>query len=368
MEEVAGRLLAVLNAIDKPPQYCVSGSLAPVLPGDEGCRTLAREIIAQWRARGDAGRESPAPAALLAELERIADPELVNRYVHVVLPRDYRGTEGEALSRLADRLGWDTFAEGLTRFVALQEPGSTAASLAQTVSVFEGLCCGPWAMTARRKAACRLVAAELEGILRRWDAEADPHAWLRKSGGRAGVLETLTRALSAIDEGDRLERSLARALADKDRYGLRAVLIPAVRTMYGWATKEPVVVECRQQVLNHCAAELERLTAKPVEEPTDWAQNVTIRCQCADCREPQQSLRDPQEKVHRFRAAEARRRHLEMQLGGCDVSRATERKGSPHALVCTKNRASYDRRKAGFAANVGLLTELRALVRPKRKK
>src|SRR5262249_9705336 len=184
------------------------------------------------------------------------------------------------------------------------------------------------------------------------------------------VIESLTRTLAAVGAGDLLGQFLSHALADKGHYGLHAVLIPAVKEMYGWAADEPAVVECRQQLLQHCLAGLERLTEKPVEEPTDWAQDITLGCQCADCRELQKFLRDPQEKVHRFRVAEARRQHLHHQIDGhrCDMSHVTERKGSPYTLVCTKNRASYDLKKAEFAKNVQLLTELRGLGRPEGKK
>ena len=339
-------------------------------PGsDEGCRTLARQIIGNWKVPAHGRNSEPEPVALLQQLERIGDAALVNQFIHEVLPRDYRGTEGEVLSRLVDRLGWETFSEGLTRFVALQEPSSETASLGPTVLIVEALCCAPGKMTARRKTACRAVAAELERTVRKWDTEK-VDSWSRKEKGREGVIESLTRLLAAIDEGELLKQFLSHALAQKGHYDLHKILIPAAKTMGGWATKAADVIEARQQLLQHCIAELERLTAKPVEEPKDWAQDVKISCACADCRELQQFLRDPQEKVHRFRVAKPRRQHLHRQIDscGCDMTHATDRRGTPQTLVCTKNRASYDRKTAEFAANVQMLTELRALVRPKPKR
>src|SRR5262249_38248500 len=154
-------------------------------------------------------------------------------------------------------------------------PGSPTANLVSTASVVEGLCCSRGAMTEQRKAVCRAVAGELERTIRRWDTEKEALSWSSKGRGREGGIESLTRALSAIGAGDLLGEFLAHALADKAHYGLHAVLIPAVRTMYGWTTKDPVVVECRQRVLHHCITELERLTEKPVAEPTDWVQDIT---------------------------------------------------------------------------------------------
>ena len=43
---------------------------------------------------------------------------------------------------------------------------------------------------------------------------------------------------------------------------------------------------------------------------------------------------------------QADRSHVEdtIKRARCDLAVATERRGSPHSLVCTKNQASYERR------------------------
>ena len=60
-------------------------------------------------------------------------------------------------------------------------------------------------------------------------------------------------------------------------------------------------------------------------------------------RELKRFLADPGESVHRFSIREDRRSHLEHAIrdNQCDLDFKTERKGSPHTLVCTKNKASY---------------------------
>jgi hypothetical protein len=47
-----------------------------------------------------------------------------------------------------------------------------------------------------------------------------------------------------------------------------------------------------------------------------------------------------------LKAAEADRRHVEdtVKRAGCDADMATDRRGRPYSLVCTKNQASYERR------------------------
>jgi hypothetical protein len=54
----------------------------------------------------------------------------------------------------------------------------------------------------------------------------------------------------------------------------------------------------------------------------------------------------PDQKQWRLKAVQARRSHVEERVrhAVCDLDLATERRGSPHTLVATKNQASYERR------------------------
>ena len=56
-------------------------------------------------------------------------------------------------------------------------------------------------------------------------------------------------------------------------------------------------------------------------------------------------LADPERKSWTFKAAEADRGHVEATIkqSQCDLDVTTDRRGRPYSLVCTKNRASYDR-------------------------
>ena len=54
----------------------------------------------------------------------------------------------------------------------------------------------------------------------------------------------------------------------------------------------------------------------------------------------------PDQQQWRLKAAFDRRTHVEQSVRSavCDLDLATQRRGSPHALVATKNQASYKRR------------------------
>jgi hypothetical protein len=46
---------------------------------------------------------------------------------------------------------------------------------------------------------------------------------------------------------------------------------------------------------------------------------------------------------------------------GCGMTHVTDRRGSPQTLVCTQNRASYERQQKQFEKDAELLAELRVL-------
>jgi hypothetical protein len=350
----------------------IAGSADPA--ADEECRAFARAIIDRWKPPRYTWRApdetADEVAAMLKLLEPLADLSLANQFIHSILPGNYKGTEGPALHQLGERLGWDaSFGEELRRFLSSQAPDSHAAKLPATVSIIEDLCRGG-KMTEGRKSVCRALVRELEQLISRCDAPKERQFQYRSGQERPGVIEGFARAALAVDEPELLQRFLSRVLADKEHYGLHTALVPAVKKMYESATKNKDAIESRRQLLQHCIGELERLTEKPVEEPKDWAQDRKIRCYCADCRELQQFVSNPQEQVHRFRLGKERRQHLHQQItaAGCDMTHVTERIGSPQTLVCTKTRSSYERAKSEFATNIQLLAELRGLERPKRKK
>jgi len=109
--------------------------------------------------------------------------------------------------------------------------------------------------------------------------------------------------------------------------------------------------------------QLEILTAKEPQPPADFRREANVSCNCASCIELKGFLLYPKEQVHRFRAVQERRSHLEAQLriGNRDVACMTERKGSPHTLVCTKNTASFEARLKKYHEDRGHLEGIRAI-------
>ena len=67
--------------------------------------------------------------------------------------------------------------------------------------------------------------------------------------------------------------------------------------------------------------------------------------------------------MHRFCMNEPRRKHLEHEIRDheCDLDLRTERRGSPHTLVCTKNKASYRERLRTYHHDCERLETVRSI-------
>jgi hypothetical protein len=161
----------------------------------------------------------------------------------------------------------------------------------------------------------------------------------------AGVVADLVRIAEAVDAG--LARRLAEhLLAWPKTYGVDRALVPAVkRLLEGGARRSGAAVA---RLLAACLAHLETRAAEPLEAPQDWSRASDIRCACEHCTALRRFLADPATETWTLKAREEIRSHVggEIKRACADLDVRTERRGSPHGLVCRKNSASYDRRVA----------------------
>ena len=104
----------------------------------------------------------------------------------------------------------------------------------------------------------------------------------------------------------------------------------------------------------HAASFLLARSAAPPEQPRDWVIETEIKCDCENCARLQAFCADPEATTERFKMRQDLRTHVEstIKIRQLDIDCRTERKGSPHILICTKNRATYERRCAEYAEDV----------------
>jgi len=161
----------------------------------------------------------------------------------------------------------------------------------------------------------------------------------------AGVVADLVRIAEPVDA--ELARRLAvYLLAWPKTYGVDRALVPALkRLLAGSARRSGAAMT---GLLAACLAHLETRAAEPLEAPQNWSRASDIRCSCEHCAALGRFLASPMTETWTLKAAQQFRSHVEGEIrtAGADLDVRTERRGSPHSLVCRKNSASYERRVA----------------------
>ena len=145
------------------------------------------------------------------------------------------------------------------------------------------------------------------------------------------------------------DRALPQALAELAAH--RRHVTGAVAGRAGFAT-----------LWRHAASFLLARSAAPPEQPRDWVIETRIACDCEHCARLQAFCADPADTTIRFRMRQDLRLHVEstIKVGKLDIDCETERRGSPHTLICTKNRATHERRCAQYAEDIAHMRLLAA--------
>jgi predicted 2-oxoglutarate/Fe(II)-dependent dioxygenase YbiX len=168
--------------------------------------------------------------------------------------------------------------------------------------------------------------------------------WRRGPGVSPSFVADLMTGLCGIDAA-LANASVDRLLKNPAIYDFDDVLRPAIHRLLEDRNlaKKPAVLRLKQACLDHLNAR----TALPLEPPADWQRDSKLECKCVDCQALSRFLADATQPKWVFAAAQARRTHVEQSIrrSKADVKTATEKKGSPHQLVCTKTQASYERRR-----------------------
>jgi hypothetical protein len=172
-------------------------------------------------------------------------------------------------------------------------------------------------------------------------AEGDP--WTRPTPVKPDFVGDLLCAASCIDPELAL-RATERVLASPKIYAPDDVLTPAALALaeIGESKSWPAATRLKEAALDH----LRRRIALPLAPPPDWTRENPVRCRCAECLALGAFLVAPDQQQWRLKALQERRTHVErtVRSSHCDLDLATEKRGSPHTLVATKNEASYRRR------------------------
>ena len=160
----------------------------------------------------------------------------------------------------------------------------------------------------------------------------------RPSPVEPGFLVDLLTVTSRIDAA-LAARAIGHVLSWPRTYGSDDVLVPAALTVARRTEGAPwpAVRRLRGAALDH----VRRRITLTLEAPRDWTRTNSLTFRCDNCCTLGAFLVDPAQWQWRLKAAQDQQ---SIRTAGCDLDVTTEKRGSPHTLVATKNQASYERR------------------------
>jgi len=307
------------------------------------CIGLATAILTKWpeNPHGRSHQSEGEKDNLLKILAALADPGLIGRFLGEVMVKDTAVDPGKSLVEVCQTYGWDTFRHEIEAVFK----STTIGSVERNVRLLEGICLSkPRKQKEAWTELCGTISRDVVSALEAIDGEKASLDWRSSELNRVQLLSGLARALSVTGQSELLWGVVSHALASPEKYPLRIAHLPAIISLGPWLEKNIKIPSSGlSRWVAVCREQLERLTSQAPREPTDFRRVAAISCKCADCAELRRFLEDPSEAVHRFSIRQDRRSHLEEKIRQhkCDLDFTTERNRSPHTLVCTKNKASY---------------------------
>ena len=324
---------------------------------------LARQLVTTWRDAPEyAGYRRPARPdrrdGMLSLLNQLGDAALLEAFIAEVVMRDYDGSENTALVAGARLLGTKTgplYAQ-LIR-LHLRYWHKHCADLLHALTFKSEVAADQAGQAALREIAEAVVSKLDEiGVKQARTERAD---WRVRENPLAVDVALVAKLLEVLGE---LDAPALRAAA-VEKFAARpgvfdpiTVLVPALALI---GQRDDAVA----RLWKHSAEFILLRSERPPTAPRDWRQDAKLSCACVDCRELQVFTLDPVEQMHRFRVRLDRRQHLHQMIErhALDMTHATERKGSPQTLVCTKDRRSYHRRCDQYRKDIAALTSLAEL-------
>ena len=332
-------LSVTLPYLDDLVRRWTEGGEDPRSPLWREAHELAGHMLAQWPQQGWYPRSEQSDAArMLALLTRLDDTAVIETFLTDITAAGCyeKGDNGAVIGALGHLppLRRAELIECIVTGTASTLSAACADLLAQAASAWQDF--SPADLAA--------AAAQLIEALPGGPARAAPRpSWESNPAVDTDFVVDLIAGLCAVDEM-LAERAMIHLLARPKTYDLDTALVPAA-----WKLLDAAAPRCAaviEQLRTACVMHLRTRVAEPLAPPADWSRASVLPCRCPRCAELARFLADPERKTWVFKAAEADRRHVEetIKRAGCDVDTATDRRGRPYSLVCTKNQASYERR------------------------
>jgi len=343
------RRLAVMNQaglnvtlpyLDELAQRCSSTNEGVNSPSWREAHDLSGHMIRTWPKReawSYYSRQDDDCAKMLLSLARLKDVERIDAFLQdITATGTYAQNDNQAIVVACMLLPSERASKLLKDIVEHNAPhqfGACCNLLSQILTFFERT----GNLYDVLPAASRLIDC-MPGA-----SQDASHLGRRLLPMEVDVMVDLLSVLMTLDDG-LAQHAVDHALARPVDFDIDKLLIPTALRLGEVAAYcvSKAGLHLRDACLKHLAVRI----AEPLEAPQDWCRANVLPCQCADCRELATFLADPETRVWHFKAAEAKRSHVQNMISNTksDIACTLDQKGRPYTLVCTKNQASYERR------------------------
>jgi hypothetical protein len=341
---------------------------AEIKSGEDGGGTnpasseLLLQLIDAWPSSTAYGRHDgqATRSKMLHLLSSVPDAAVTGRFLREIVRPKYTGGENDGLIAVARRHG----------------PQAMSGFLPQLIEA--------------KLVRCVSSLADLTWRLCKEFGQSDGQAWLEVLQAAARKMtQALPRVFEPPEETDRPwlqpkretldAQSIAGILRIGWYFGQDGELVAAARLLVEHPSvatpdraipsalsmlRTPGVEYSRKPAFwtlwSHAAEFLLARSASPPGPPRDWFVNIKMDCDCEACRPLQAFCRDRRAKTRTFAMRQSLRFHLETKIRDLDLpmDHKTVKQGSPHKLVCTKNRADHQRRLEEYAEDVAHMQKL----------
>ncbi|MCY3793568.1 MAG: 2OG-Fe(II) oxygenase [Gammaproteobacteria bacterium] len=328
-------------------------------PAGMGSEELLSRLVDLWTS-SDSLDHSDARGAMLRLLAAAGRAVPAVRFLREVLLMDYDGSENADLPPVLELAGPPDAAEFLTTLA----PSALPSYPEETIALLRSACTrllntqAPLWQSALRKSASALLDA-LPAAFANQDGD-DKAVWPPARRVSLNASATAELFLLAQQCGLTQEAETAAAIVvGHPRAVTPGRTLPAalaeMRTHAGMTGSKPYLI-----LWGRAADALLERSATPPKPPQDWAIAANLSCGCELCERLRTFCEDPTARVARYPLRKDLRKHLhrEIDQGRLDLFHQTERRGSPFTLVCTKNRASHERRLVEYSEDVACMRSL----------
>ena len=326
---------------------------------DERIGAFMAKLIDIWPS-GREARDAPGRARMLRLLRTTGDEDRAVRFLRVVLLSRYDGSENEVLVVVLGMIGPQAARGFLLDLIAahLRRRPTDTLALLRLLDEARGESAGAAWDDAQRGAVRAALLALPAALPPEPQPDALPPSSPRPVRFGAEAIHSLF-ALAGLRRLTAEAAAAAAAVAAQPRIVAPDRTLPAALGKL-YAEAGAAGSAAFALLWRHAADYLLARSAGPPAEPRDWAIAASVGCRCEHCERLRAFCNDPVARTARFPLREDLRAHLHQIIDRhrLDIEHVTERRGRPFTLVCTKTRASHQRRLAKYAEDVSCMRGL----------